>query len=71
VIEMELVLLARIAPAGAIRSRSANSRNLRSVFSVAASITTVAFPTAPRSVLVAIRPNAACRSSADRAFFFT
>ena len=52
VIEMELVLLARIAPGGRDPIQVGEDAELEIVFSVAASTTTVALPTAPRSVLV-------------------
>ena len=65
VIEIELVLEARIAVASASRSSSAKILNLRSAFSVAASIANVAPFTAPRSPLVETRASAASRVAAS------
>ena len=71
VIEMELVFVARIAFAGAMRSSSAKILNLRSAFSVAASMATLAVAAAAMSVFVAMRPSVASRAAVSSVPFFT
>src|SRR6266545_2345329 len=71
VIEMDDVLLARIAPAGATRSSSRKMLNLVSGFSVAASTTSSASFAASSLVLVAIRASIPADSAPLTTPFFT
>src|SRR6267154_5976537 len=71
VIEMDDVLLARIAAAGASRSRSRKILNFTSGCSVAASTTSSASDTASRLMEVRIRASAASRCEAVTVPFFT
>ena len=72
VIDIELVLVAKMASSGACSSISRNILSLRSTFSVAASTTRSASDTADtKSVLVVILANAAILSSSEIFSFAT
>ena len=71
VMEIEEVLLARIAPAGAAASRSRKMPNFVSGFSVAASMTSSACPVPSSALAVLTRPSVASFCSAVSVPFFT
>ena len=71
VIEIELVLVARIASSGRIRSRSARTFCLTSRRSTTASTTSGRSSRESRAVEVVIRPSAASRSAAEIFSFST
>ena len=71
VIEIELVLVARMVPAGAIRSSCSNRENLTAGFSLAASITRSARAAASSEVPVLSRASVWAGASAGIAPFFT
>ena len=70
VIEMELVFVARIASAPAIRSSDSKMPNLTAGFSLAASTTSEAGAAASSDVAVVMRPRIASGASAESVPFF-